>query len=442
MGDKMNEIEVKINFNLGTIYIRPKNLITNDYNSTKLVFSFDDTEGIKVFEMKNPDGELSMVKTIENNEIVLVGEDENHNLASLFNKAGDYVFEVSLYKNNGKLTSCSGKLNVKPEQVVINGSVVETYLPVFDELLTDIGNAIEETNNLDIDATKSGNKATIIISKKDGTSESVDIFDGEKGDKGDKGDTGEKGATGDKGEKGDKGDDYVITQQDYNAIAGVVETNIQPTLTAIEETANNANNTANTAKTIAEGANQSLSYGNYSTMITAFNSLPSTTYKVGQNVMIITLNVPDLWISSVESTSSTYTYTTDEAFISALNTNGYVQVGYYKLSALETQKVDLTDYYTKSQTDGLVNAKYTKPSTGIPLTDMSTSVQTSLGKADTALQSEQYTGTITGITMNGSSKGTSGVVDLGTVITDVTGKVDKSSFVYDSTTETLTITIS
>ena len=36
------------------------------------------------------------------------------------------------------------------------------------------------------------------------------------------------------------------------------------------------------------------------------------------------------------------------------------------------------------------------------------------------------TGTITGITMNGASKGTSGVVDLGTVITDVSNKYDKS----------------
>lgn len=36
------------------------------------------------------------------------------------------------------------------------------------------------------------------------------------------------------------------------------------------------------------------------------------------------------------------------------------------------------------------------------------------------------TGTITGITMNGTSKGTSGVVNLGTVITDVSGKLDKS----------------
>lgn len=89
---------------------------------------------------------------------------------------------------------------------------------------------------------------------------------------------------------------------------------------------------------------------------------------------------------------------------------------------------------------------YSKPSGGIPKTDLATAVQTSLGKADTALQSipseyiteselnaKGYTtnvGTITGIKMNGTSKGTSGVVDLGTVITshqDISGKVDKVS---------------
>ena len=73
---------------------------------------------------------------------------------------------------------------------------------------------------------------------------------------------------------------------------------------------------------------------------------------------------------------------------------------------------------------------YSKPSGGIPKTDLASAVQTSLGKADTALQSytEQYKGTITGIKMNGASKGTSGVVDLGTVITshqDISGKQDK-----------------
>lgn len=63
---------------------------------------------------------------------------------------------------------------------------------------------------------------------------------------------------------------------------------------------------------------------------------------------------------------------------------------------------------------------YSKPSGGIPKTDLASAVQTSLGKADTALQSytEQYKGTVTGVKINGSTKSPSnGVVDLGTVIT-------------------------
>lgn len=57
-------------------------------------------------------------------------------------------------------------------------------------------------------------------------------------------------------------------------------------------------------------------------------------------------------------------------------------------------------------------------------------------------------GTITGIKMNGASKGTSGVVDLGTVITshqDISGKADKSTTVsnvaYDTTNKKITKTI-
>ena len=143
---------------------------------------------------------------------------------------------------------------------------------------------------------------------------------------------------------------------------------------------------------------------------------------------------------------------------------------------------------------------YTKPTTGIPKSDLASGVQASLGKADTALQKHQdisgkvdntaagadsllskitnswtatptdntyfirqdtssknefgrvkfstlwsyikskveslgytkNTGTITGIKMNGASKGTSGLVDLGTVITahqDISGKQDKSTAV-------------
>ena len=69
----------------------------------------------------------------------------------------------------------------------------------------------------------------------------------------------------------------------------------------------------------------------------------------------------------------------------------------------------------KTEWDG----KYTKPSDGIPKTDLASAVQTSLEKADTALQSytEQYKGTVTKVKINGSEKSpdSNGVVDLGTI---------------------------
>lgn len=61
---------------------------------------------------------------------------------------------------------------------------------------------------------------------------------------------------------------------------------------------------------------------------------------------------------------------------------------------------------------------YSKPSGGIPKSDLASAVQTSLGKADTALQSytEQYKGTVTGVKVNGSTYSpTNGIVDLGTI---------------------------
>lgn len=48
------------------------------------------------------------------------------------------------------------------------------------------------------------------------------------------------------------------------------------------------------------------------------------------------------------------------------------------------------------------------------------------------------TGTITGITMNGASKGSSGVVDLGTVVTDISGKVDKTDYNPADKTDSMT----
>lgn len=62
---------------------------------------------------------------------------------------------------------------------------------------------------------------------------------------------------------------------------------------------------------------------------------------------------------------------------------------------------------------------YSKPSGGIPKSDLASAVQTSLDKAETALQSytEQYKGTVTKVKINGSTKSpdSNGLVDLGTI---------------------------
>lgn len=60
-----------------------------------------------------------------------------------------------------------------------------------------------------------------------------------------------------------------------------------------------------------------------------------------------------------------------------------------------------------------------------------------VGVNETAFPGLKKTGTITGIKMNGVSKGTSGVVDLGTVITDVSGKQDKAVSITGITATTV-----
>ena len=191
----------------------------------------------------------------------------------------------------------------------------------------------------------------------------------------------------------------VITQhQDISGKQNITDN----TLTTTNKTVPTAINEVNS---IAKGANQALSYSNYQSMVTAFNSLDDDVYNVGQNVMIVTLEVPDLWISGIESTSSTYTYTTDAAIISALETNGYIQVGYYKLSMLETQKVDLTNYVTN--------------------TDYATSSVAGIVKAQSTYGLQAVAGSLMGVTntySNYSDAINSFVISKGTLENVITGK--------------------
>lgn len=149
---------------------------------------------------------------------------------------------------------------------------------------------------------------------------------------------------------------YAKEQGDY---AKEEATKVDEVVDYVVRTSEEAIENSETAISISKGANQSLSYGDYETMITAFNNLPSDTYKTGQNILIITLNVPDLWISGIEEENTPYTFVDDDTFVNELKTNGIIKVGYYVLSALETQKVDLTEYvknndYATSNKGGVI----------------------------------------------------------------------------------------
>lgn len=110
-----------------------------------------------------------------------------------------------------------------------------------------------------------------------------------------------------------------------------------------------AQSTADTAKSIAEGRDKAQSYASYSAMVTALNAEASATAKVGDNVYVETVDVPDFWVSKVNSSKTTYTYTTDAAIISAIATNGYIDIGWYRLAQLESTKVDLSGYVPTSR---------------------------------------------------------------------------------------------
>ena len=54
------------------------------------------------------------------------------------------------------------------------------------------------------------------------------------------------------------------------------------------------------ARNIAKGRNQALAYADYATMVETLNAMDNEQFKIGQNIYIGTVGVPDLWVYSIE----------------------------------------------------------------------------------------------------------------------------------------------
>lgn len=145
------------------------------------------------------------------------------------------------------------------------------------------------------------------------------------------------------------------TADSFSAIASDAQ------VRAIEakQTSEEARQISEEAKQIALGANRSITFATYKELVHTleggsgvFEYLFGAKAKVGQNIYIAALNVPDCWIAEVDEqgmlTSSEYdtespTFDNDIASL-LVSENGLVINTWIRLRALETQKVDLTKY--------------------------------------------------------------------------------------------------
>lgn len=126
----MNEYNINVDFTKGRILTNLKRLVQNDYNTTKLNFTFD-KEGRVLFKMLYPDG-TQYVDEIQNNELIFD--------KGVLNQEGTYEYEISLYTGDGRLTDYTVKSFEVRNELVDTDELVEAddRVPVLDTLINEI----------------------------------------------------------------------------------------------------------------------------------------------------------------------------------------------------------------------------------------------------------------------------------------------------------------
>ena len=300
------------------------------------------------------------------------------------------VYQISTKLKTIFFAKGAGEIEVSNSSEVPTPSEWEIYLAQVQEFINNGNEIINQANNLDVDL--EGNILT--ITKKDGTEESVNT----KGEKGDDGQDGQDGYT------PIKGTDY-WTVQDKSEMENDVITDITPIL----------NNKADKSE-IPDVSNfitkdvNNLTYYELKT-----NTGSSVELSINSSTYVVTLSLKnsagtilntqtiDLPLESVVVNGSYDS--TNKKIILTLQSGSTIEIPVGDLiSGLQTEitssnklSSDLVD--DTNNTNKFVTATdktnwdnkgtYSKPSGGIPKTDLDSSVQTSLGKADTALQSHQ-----------------------------------------------------
>lgn len=148
----ISEIYIQVSFLKHTLLKKDSGVVEGDYNTTKLIFRFDeDVSGKRiVFQMSDPQGDIVMISELNaSHEVMLAGTDSEGNVCTLFNEPGLYPFELVMYDTDAKLTSAPGWLTVNKQQVDIDNQIVEAYIPFFDDLLREVGESLQKVESLE-----------------------------------------------------------------------------------------------------------------------------------------------------------------------------------------------------------------------------------------------------------------------------------------------------
>lgn len=123
---------------------------------------------------------------------------------------------------------------------------------------------------------------------------------------------------------------------------------------AAETSARQATETANNALEIAKGSIKGVAFADYQTMIAKLNGYSPATniFSVGQPFYIRKMDVPDLWVYRITANYVQYNYTTDDAFLQDLLTNGYVQIGSTEVAQQESKTSISGDVLTRENVKG------------------------------------------------------------------------------------------
>lgn len=135
----MNEYNFNVKFEKGRISSNLKKLVQNDYNSTKINFTFD-KEGRKLFKMLYPD-ETPYITQIDNDELIFG--------PGVLSQDGTYEVEIALYTEDGRLTDyATTKFDVRAELIQSDEIVeVDDRLPILDSLINDVNKIKEDAEN-------------------------------------------------------------------------------------------------------------------------------------------------------------------------------------------------------------------------------------------------------------------------------------------------------